>query len=152
MPYAVEEQMTTPRFSSTVDIALLTAGRDRPYAFGLTSALSAKGIHLDLICGDELDISEFHREQQVTVLNLREDYGLHARVFTNMSGTLRYYARLLRYAWIAKPRLFHILWNNKFDTIDRVLLMLYYRFLGKRVVLTAHNVNAGQRDGTDTWF
>ena len=30
--------------------------------------------------------------------------------------------------------------------------MLYYRWLGKRVVLTAHNVNARQRDGNDTWL
>jgi D-inositol-3-phosphate glycosyltransferase len=30
------------------------------------------------------------------------------------------------------------------------LLMLYYRFLGKRVVLTVHNVNAGKRDSKDT--
>jgi D-inositol-3-phosphate glycosyltransferase len=29
--------------------------------------------------------------------------------------------------------------------------MLYYRVLGKRVVLTAHNINAGERDGTDSF-
>jgi glycosyltransferase involved in cell wall biosynthesis len=28
--------------------------------------------------------------------------------------------------------------------------MLYYKFLGKRVVFTAHNVNAGRRDGKNT--
>ena len=46
----------------------------------------------------------------------------------------------------AKPRVFHILWNNKFELFDRTLLMLYYRLLGRRVVLTAHNVNAAKRD------
>jgi glycosyltransferase involved in cell wall biosynthesis len=44
---------------------------------------------------------------------------------------------------------FHILWNNKIELFDRTLLMLYYRLLGKRVVYTVHNVNAGQRDGGD---
>ena len=53
-----------------------------------------------------------------------------------------YYAKLIRYAATAKPKIFHILWNNKFESFDRTLLMLYYRFLGKRIVLTAHNVNA----------
>jgi glycosyltransferase involved in cell wall biosynthesis len=48
--------------------------------------------------------------------------------------------------------LFHILWNNKFAVLDRTLLMLYYRALGKRIVLTAHNVNAGQRDGDDDFM
>ena len=28
--------------------------------------------------------------------------------------------------------------------------MLYYRLLGKRIVLTAHNVNAGKRDANDS--
>jgi glycosyltransferase involved in cell wall biosynthesis len=43
----------------------------------------------------------------------------------------------------------HILWNNKFEIVDRTLLMLYYRLMGRRVVMTAHNVNAGRRDLTD---
>jgi glycosyltransferase involved in cell wall biosynthesis len=30
--------------------------------------------------------------------------------------------------------------------------MLYYRFLGKKIVFTAHNVNAGRRDSKDTVF
>ena len=60
--------------------------------------------------------------------------------------------RLIRYAATAKPRIFHILWNNKFETFDRTLLMLYYRLLGKRIVLTAHNVNAGKRDSKDTFL
>jgi glycosyltransferase involved in cell wall biosynthesis len=34
--------------------------------------------------------------------------------------------------------------------LDRTLLMLFYRFVGRRVVFTAHNVNAGKRDGRDT--
>jgi glycosyltransferase involved in cell wall biosynthesis len=29
--------------------------------------------------------------------------------------------------------------------------MLYYRLLGKKVVLTVHNVNIGQRDSNDSW-
>ena len=44
---------------------------------------------------------------------------------------LLYYARLIRYAATAKPKIFHILWNNKFESFDRTLLMLYYRLLGK---------------------
>jgi glycosyltransferase involved in cell wall biosynthesis len=56
----------------------------------------------------------------------------------------------MRYAWVAKPRMFHILWNNQFQFFDRTLLMVYYKLLGKKVVLTAHNVNAGTRDGNDS--
>jgi glycosyltransferase involved in cell wall biosynthesis len=56
----------------------------------------------------------------------------------------------LSYAIVAKPRVFHILWNNKIEFFDRTLLMLYYRMLGRKVVLTAHNVNAAKRDGRDS--
>jgi len=60
-----------------------------------------------------------------------------------------YYVRLIRYAAIARPKVFHILWNNKFEFFDRTLLLLYYKLLGKKIALTAHNVNEGRRDSTD---
>ena len=65
---------------------------------------------------------------------------------------LTYYARLAKYVIRSEPRIFHILWNNKFEHFDRTLLMLYYRLFGKRVILTAHNVNMRKRDGRDSWF
>jgi glycosyltransferase involved in cell wall biosynthesis len=63
---------------------------------------------------------------------------------------LAFYARLCRYAVSAKPRIFHILWNNKLSYIDRTLLMLYYKLLRKKVVLTAHNVNTAKIDAKDS--
>jgi glycosyltransferase involved in cell wall biosynthesis len=45
---------------------------------------------------------------------------------------------------------FHILWNNKIQFFDRTLLMVYYKLVGKRVTLTAHNVNQARRDSNDT--
>jgi glycosyltransferase involved in cell wall biosynthesis len=67
-----------------------------------------------------------------------------------MTRVLLYYAKLIRYAATAEPKIFHILWNNKFLFFDRTLLTLYYKLLGKRIVLTLHNVNAGRRDSTDS--
>ena len=46
---------------------------------------------------------------------------------------LTYYMRLIRYAATAKPKVFHILWNNKLEVFDRTVLMLYYRLVGKRL-------------------
>jgi glycosyltransferase involved in cell wall biosynthesis len=131
-------------------VALLTGGGDKPYAFGLSTALMSKGLSLDLIAGDELDSPEFHRAADVNFLNLRGDQTSDVTLATKISRVLLYYARLIRYAATAKPRIFHILWNNKFEIIDRTLLLLYYKALGKKIVLTVHNVNAGLRDRTDT--
>lgn len=136
--------------SRRVEVALLTGGGDRPYAFGLATALLSNGIALDLVASDELDSPAFHGSSAVNFLNLRGNQASDATFLTKMSRVLTYYARLVRYAWIAKPTIFHILWNNKFEIIDRTLLLLYYKALRKKIVLTVHNVNAGARDAKDT--
>ncbi|HTA24097.1 MAG TPA: glycosyltransferase [Terriglobales bacterium] len=134
-----------------VGAALLTGGFDRPYAFGLAMALASKGICLDVIGSDEVDSPELHTTPQLKFLNLegsKRSTGLAAKI----SRVLTYYARLLSYAATAKPEIFHILWNNKFQFFDRTLLMLYYKAWGKKIALTVHNVNAGKRDRNDSLF
>ena len=131
-------------------VSLLTGGSDRPYVFGLTTSLMPKGAALDLIGSDELDFPEFRGKPGVNFLNLRGSLRPDVSFPRKAFRVSMYYAKLIRYAGTAKPRIFHILWNNKFELFDRTLLMLYYRFLGKRIVFTVHNVNAGRRDSKDT--
>lgn len=131
-------------------VTLLTGGSDRPYVWGLATELMSKGAGLDLIGSDELDFPEFRNKPELNFVNLRGDQRPDAALSRKITRILAYYAKLIRYAASAKPRIFHILWNNKFETFDRTLLMLYYKLLGKRIVLTAHNVNAGMRDSNDT--
>lgn len=133
-----------------IAVGLLTGGGDRPYAFGLATALISSGAAMDLIGSDELDFPEFHSKPAVNFLNLRGNQQPDASPVRKVCRVSLFYAKLIRYAATAKPRIFHILWNNKFQFFDRTLLTLYYRFLGKRIVLTAHNVNAGRRDSKDT--
>ena len=142
--------MRAPGPAREIAVALLTGGGDRPYVFGLATALASQGVNLDLVGSDELDCPEFRGNPRVNFLNLRGDQCSDAGLLRKMLRVSRYYAKLILYAATAKPSIFHILWNNRFETFDRTLLMLYYRFLGKRVVLTAHNVNAGRRDCKDT--
>ena len=139
---------TTPK----VTVALLTGGIDKPYVFGLTQEIVSKGAALDVIGSDSLDCPEYHVTPGLNFLNLRGDQRADVGVMTKSLRILKYYARLIRYAATAKPKIFHILWNNKIELFDRTLLMLYYKFLGKMIVLTAHNVNAGRRDSNDTFL
>lgn len=135
----------------TYHVALLTGGGDRPYALGIAAALTSHGIHLDFVGSDDLITSELLANPLVDFLNLRGAQGPDAAVVVKVRRVLNYYVRLVRYAVTARPKLFHILWNNKFQLLDRTLLMLYYRLLGKRIALTAHNVNAGKRDLNDSF-
>jgi len=138
--------------STTLRVALLTGGDDRSYALGLTGALVQQGVHVDFIGSDSLDAPELHASPFINFLNLRRDQSSSAALSRKILRILAYYLRLVRYAACSRARVFHILWNNKFEFVDRVLLMLCYRAFGKRVVLTAHNVNAGKRDGKDSWL
>lgn len=142
--------MGTEEGTPGLNVALLTGGGDRPYAFGLATAFLSKGLRLDLIAGDGLDSPEWHGTSQVNFLNLRGDQRPDASWARKISRVLNYYIRLIKYAAISKPMIFHILWNNKFEIFDRILLMLYYKLLRKKIVLTVHNVNAKKRDSNDT--
>ena len=137
---------------SNVHVALLTGGGDKPYALGLAAALTSHDIPLDFIGSDELSVQELLTNSRISFLNLRGDQRPEVNLLAKVLRVLVYYAKLVRYPATAKPKLFHILWNNKFEFFDRMLLMVYYRLLGKRIVVTAHNVNACKRDANDSWL
>src|SRR5437016_12053182 len=136
----------------TLSVALLTGGGDKPYALGMAAALTSEGISVDFIGSDDLNVPEVVTNPRVNFLNLREDQRSEASAMAKLRRVSKYYLRLFGYAATAQPKLFHLLWNNKFELFDRTLLMLYYKLLGKRVVFTAHNVNAGKRDRNDSWL
>ena len=137
---------------ATVEIALLTGGGDKPYALGMAAALTSEGILLDFIGSDDLQVPELLNNARINFLNLRGDQCPNVSPFAKARRILNYYIRLVCYAATARPKIFHILWTNKFVFFDRTLLVAYYRLLGKRIVLTAHNVNAGRRDSKDSWL
>lgn len=137
---------------SPLRVGLLTGGDDRSYAHGLTQALVARGIAVDFIGSDNVRSPAVEPAALVEFLNLRGDQSVDAALHVKAKRLLLYYARLLHYAATARTRLFHILWNNKIEWFDRTALMAVYRLFGRRVVLTAHNVNAARRDGCDSGF
>jgi len=135
-----------------LSVALLTGGGDKPYALGMAAALTSVGMHVDFIGSDDLRVPELLSNPRVNFLNLRGDQRYDAKPAEKVLRVVRYYVRLVGYTATAKPKLFHILWNNKFQLLDCTLVMLYYRLLGKKIVFTAHNVNAGKRDSNDSWL
>jgi len=137
---------------NAIEVCLLTGGDDRPYALGMASTLASRAMSVDFIGSNKLDSPELHRTPRLTFLNLRGDQSENAPFRRKFVRILTYYVLLLKYVLRSRPRIFHILWNNKFEHFDRTLLMLYYRLFGKRIVFTAHNVNTRKRDGRDSWF
>jgi D-inositol-3-phosphate glycosyltransferase len=130
--------------------ALLTGCQDRPYAFGLAMALVSKGICLDVIGSDDIDSPELHRTPNLRFVNLMRGRRKSPSPMIRLLSLLAYYWRLIRYTATAEPKILHILWNSRLELFDRTALMLYFRALGKRIVITAHNVNQGRRDSSDS--
>ena len=151
-PTSCDQQLAISNQQSTLHVALLTGGGDKPYALGMAEALTSVGISVDFIGSDDLNVPELLGNSRIQFRNLRGDQRPGVSPIAKALRVLKYYARLVIYAATATPKLFHILWNNKFQLFDCTLLMLYYKLLGKRVVFTAHNVNAGKRDENDSWL
>lgn len=137
--------------SPEIKVALLTGGSDKPYVYGLATALGSQGVQMDLIGSDELDEPELRRKPGVNFLNLRGDQRPNAGFVDKVVRILGYYAKLIRYGATSEARIFHILWNSRFEVFDRTLLTLYFKLLGRTIVLTVHNVNTGKRDFRDTF-
>jgi D-inositol-3-phosphate glycosyltransferase len=147
--HADARTVATRATQSVPRVGLLTGGDDRSYAVGLATALIARGVHLDFIGSDAVDAPELHDSPFFRFFNLRGDQSPRASLLRKVSRLARYYFSLMRYAAATPGQMLHILWNNKFEHFDRTVLMLYYRALGHRVVMTVHNVNAAARDGRD---
>ena len=113
-------------------------------------ALALNGVCVDVIGGDESECPQFHVTPNVSFLNFGGCQVRSAGVTAKSSRLVRYYARLIRYAATAKPKIFHILWHHKFERFEHSLLLLYYKALGKKLAFTAHNVNRARRDSKDS--
>jgi glycosyltransferase involved in cell wall biosynthesis len=133
-----------------LSVALLTGCQDRSYAFALAMELSSKGLRIDVIGNNRVDSPEFHTTPNVTFFNLGGIQELRSTFPTKLIQLLLYYLRLIRYLAFPKPKIVHVLWNSKFEYFDRTILMLYCKFLRKKIVLTAHNVNRAKRDSRDS--
>ena len=137
---------------SEIPVALLTGCQDRPYAFGLAMALVSKGVRLDVVGSDEVDSPEMHSTAGLRFLNMRGSRLQGVSRTKKISKLSRYYARLIGYAAQGHSRILHILWNNRLELFDRTILMAYFKIVGKKVALTAHNVNQARRDANDSWL
>jgi glycosyltransferase involved in cell wall biosynthesis len=135
-----------------LEAIILTGGFDKPYAFGITTALAGAGVRICVIGSDAVDCPEMYTTSGLTFLNfqrrLRPDVSRAAKLWRLVA----FYRRLLMFLASSRIRLVHILWNNKLVYFDRTLQLLLLKALGKKVVFTAHNVNARSRDGGDSWL
>lgn len=133
-------------------ISLLTGGQDVHYALGLLSGLIEHPLKVEFIGNDRWENSSITKAANVRYFNLRGNQDPQAPIVSKILRIVRYYGKLLLYAAQTKSKLFHILWLNKFTYFDRIILNLYYRVLGKKIVFTAHDINYRKLVGHDSFL
>jgi D-inositol-3-phosphate glycosyltransferase len=132
-------------------VSLLTGGDDPNYAIPLATSLAERGVDVEFIGNDDMASADSLKRANIQYLNLRGNQDPQAPLHSKIARILRYYQNLLAYTARTESDLFHILWLNKFELLDRTLLNLFYKLHRKKLVFTAHNVNMCKRDGNDTW-
>lgn len=143
-------EVTRAAESPVLRLALLTGGFDRPYAFGLAMSLAKMDVFLDVIGSDSIDSPEMRTTPNLRFINLWPTRRSKASILDKAWATIHHYLLLFKYAAVSSCPVFHVLWNSKIQFLDRTVIMLFYRAMGRRVAVTAHNVNQGRRDGKDS--
>ena len=121
------------------------------YETGLMSGLLEHGIEIEAVGGDELAAFAVVHSPGVQFRNLHGKNDPNAPGWLKLLRVLRVYLRLMLLALRTDSRLVHIQWPYKLVFLDRTVLNLWYKLLGKRLLFTAHNVDADARDGTSSW-
>jgi D-inositol-3-phosphate glycosyltransferase len=127
-----------------VTITLITGGAPH-YEVGLISGLVAQNVEIEVIGGDDLASFPALRHPRVRFSNIYQS-SPRGSLFRRIKHVAGAYFLLVRHAWRSKSRLIHIQWNYKLPFLDRTLLNLFYKILNKRIVFTAHNIDAAARD------
>jgi len=128
-------------------VAILTGGKDRHYVGGLVRHLAANGVEVAVAGGAEEMMAVGSGYERVVLHDLVGDQHRDAGWLAKITRVMRYYVRLLIFAARTDAKLFHILWFRKFPQVERILVPLYLKALGKTILFTAHNVDDRARDG-----
>lgn len=130
-------------------VTIIYSGVENSYLVGLVSGLSnLPHLEIDVIDSDN-SIGQFDNLPNVNFHNYRESLEPSASLVAKFNRILKYYLRLIIYAYKTDSKLVHIQWLNKFIYFDRTILNLYYKLLGKKLIFTAHNINAKKRNNKD---
>ena len=143
---APELRTGPPPLNESIEVSILTGGCDTPYAIPLIEALSKLPLQLEVVGSDQILEARDFTQPHVAFLNLHGNMGPNKPLLKKIARVVASYVRLFRYAARTDSQVFHILWHNTFDLFDRTILTLYYKALGKRLVLTAHNIDIDERD------
>lgn len=121
---------------SNIKIVLIVNGFQKDYVLNIVNGLCTY-CKVILICSDNFAQHDFN--SNVSVENLRGNQDFNVPLKVKFIRILKYYIRLVLYIVRTDVKILHILWI-RFSLIDGIFFSLLARFMGKKVVYTAHDI------------
>lgn len=113
------------------------------YIENLVNHLAHKVDRLDLIGSTRYEVRNFN--DKVKHFNFRGDDHLRRGALKKVLQTLKYYYKLLYYLNKTDAQVVHVQWI-RFHILDGVLLPLYIKLLGKKIIYTIHDLLPRMKD------
>jgi hypothetical protein len=124
-------------------IAIIANGFQEDYMEQLLNHLAGKVELIDFI-GSSIHLNRKITDQ-VRFYNLRGGHEEKVAIYRKIARVLRYHFRLVSYLTFTRARVVHVQWF-RFPVIEGILITLYMRMYGKKVIYTAHDVLPHSRD------
>lgn len=141
--------MTNSSFSH-MKIALIGGQYAPHYTIGLMSGLLNAGLRVDVITDADMRAHSVFEHPHVNYLDFKGEEKKGASFLYKILRILRYYYNLIKYTLTSETEIFHIQWFDRLHYLEKIFFVPFYRFCNKKTVLTAHNINAAQRDDNDS--
>lgn len=133
-------------------VSIFNGAGQADYLYGLVTGLTTTPINelhiLDIDKTTEL-FADFNKVTFHTVYRYQPK---GSSIWKKAKNILRFYYLQAKHLIFSKAGIVHFQWLDRYYFADRILLPLLGRIGGHKIVLTVHNVNAGKRNGRDTWF
>ncbi|HIJ85909.1 MAG TPA: glycosyltransferase family 4 protein [Magnetococcales bacterium] len=128
-------------------IILFSSGGVDHYQMGLLEGLLKAGLTVEVVGNDRLDDYRdlFARYPRAIAVNLRGGFRPDVSIPQKIMRLLRSYGRVLRYPFQTDATVVHLQWLIRFPKFDRIFLPLVFRLAGKKVVVTAHEIDPEAR-------
>ncbi|MBF0147470.1 MAG: glycosyltransferase family 4 protein [Magnetococcales bacterium] len=126
---------------------LFSSGGVDHYQMGLLEGLLKAGLTVEVVGNDRLNDYRYLFDQYpgAVAVNLRGGFSPGVSHGQKILRLLRSYGRVLRYPFRSDARLVHLQWLIRLQKLDRILLPLVFHLAGKKVVVTAHEIDPEAR-------
>jgi D-inositol-3-phosphate glycosyltransferase len=106
---------------------------------------------MQIIGCDELVNAPCVKRPNVEFVNFKGDHAQGRSLSYRLYWIIRYYCKTAVFIARSNARVVHIQWPYKLVFFDRTLFTLFFKVIGKRVLLTVHNVDQAARDDRQSW-